>query len=226
MLCALVVAGAPLLAAAQTLTKCVLGQAVTDQEGKAGVIVSSGSNLCQVKYRDGQVYGWVYWNLRPGVAPGKSEPPAVDAESPAAVPDPAPANAVSLPTILRAAPSTRTLVYPVNQRGEIKLTALVNGEPVRFLVDTGATLVSLTAEDARAAGINPNALVFNQRAQTANGVARAARIMLREIRIEQLSIGNVPAAVQENLKQSLLGMSFLRRLKSFEIREGALTLSP
>jgi clan AA aspartic protease (TIGR02281 family) len=50
--------------------------------------------------------------------------------------------------------------------------------------------------------------------------------MLGEIRIEQLSIDNVAAAVQEqNLKQSLLGMSFLQRLKSFEMREGGLTIS-
>jgi clan AA aspartic protease (TIGR02281 family) len=50
-------------------------------------------------------------------------------------------------------------------------------------------------------------------------------VILREIRIEQLSIENVPAAVIENLDQSLLGMSFLKRLKSFEMREGALTIS-
>jgi clan AA aspartic protease (TIGR02281 family) len=49
--------------------------------------------------------------------------------------------------------------------------------------------------------------------------------MLREIRIEQLSIENVPAAVIENLEQSLLGMSFLKRVKSFEMREGKLTIS-
>jgi aspartyl protease family protein len=52
-----------------------------------------------------------------------------------------------------------------------------------------------------------------------------APVMLREVRIGQLSIENVPAAVIENLDQSLLGMSFLKRLKSFEVREGALTIS-
>ena len=67
--------------------------------------------------------------------------------------------------------------------------------------------------------------MFNQRSQTANGLAREAPITLREIRIEQLSIDNVAAAVTENLNVSLLGMSFLKRLKSFEMREGALTIS-
>ena len=49
--------------------------------------------------------------------------------------------------------------------------------------------------------------------------------MLREVRIGPLSIENVPAAVIENPDQSLLGMSFLKRLKSFEVREGSLTIS-
>jgi predicted aspartyl protease len=49
--------------------------------------------------------------------------------------------------------------------------------------------------------------------------------MLREIRIEQLAIDNVPGAVIENLDQSLLGMTFLHRLKSFQMREGVLTIS-
>jgi len=50
-------------------------------------------------------------------------------------------------------------------------------------------------------------------------------VTLREIRIDRLSIDNVSAAVNENLNMSLLGMSFLRRLKSFEMREGTLTIS-
>ncbi len=213
-LCALVVAGAPSLAAAQALTGCAIGQAVTDQEGKNGVIVSAGNNLCQVKYADGQVYGWIYWNLHPAAAPEQSAPPAVEARP----------NAVPLPTVLRAGPS-HALVYRADPRGHITLTAAVNGAPVRFLVDTGASGVALTPADARAAGINLNALVFNQRTQTANGVARVAPVMLREIRIEQLSVDNVLGAVDENLSVSLLGMSFLKRLKSFEMREGELTFS-
>jgi len=85
--------------------------------------------------------------------------------------------------------------------------------------------VTLTSEDARNAGIGRSELVFSQRSQTANGWAREAPVTLREIRIEKLSIDNVPAAVNENLNVSLLGMSFLKRLKSFEMREGALTIS-
>src|ERR1700738_1116870 len=74
-------------------------------------------------------------------------------------------------------------------------------------------------------GSGPAGLVFTQITHTANGPVRFAPVNLREIRIEQLSIENVPAAVIENLDQSMLGMSFLKRLKSFEMREGALTIN-
>ena len=220
VLCALVVLGAPSLAGAQALTTCAVGQTVTDREDKTGVIVSTANNLCQVEYPDGQVYGWIYWNLRPA-APAQPGLPTV-ASPPAANP---PSTGVQTPTVLRAGPSTHSLVYRADPRGHVALTAMVNGAPVRFLVDTGASRVTLTAEDARAAGIGPGELVFNQRSQTANGLAREAAVTLREIRIDRLSIDNVSAAVNENLNMSLLGMSFLRRLKSFEMRDGTLTIS-
>jgi aspartyl protease family protein len=125
----------------------------------------------------------------------------------------------------QAGPAFNTLVYPANARGHVVIDAIVNGAPVRMLVDTGASLVTLTPEDARAAGIGPGELVFNQRASTANGFVRMAPVTLREIRIGQLSIGDVPAAVLENLSTSLLGMSFLGRLQSYEMRDGKLTIT-
>jgi len=127
-------------------------------------------------------------------------------------------------TILRPS-SNRTLVYRADRRGHFSLTAAVNGAAIRLVIDTGASLVALTLDDARAAGIARNELVFNEITQTANGRVRFAPVMLREIRVEQLTIDNVPAAVIENLDQSILGMSFLKRLKSFEMREGTLTIS-
>ena len=228
-LCTIVVTAAPSLAEAQALTTCAVGQMVTDRENKTGIIVSAGNNLCQVEYPDGQVYGWIYWNLRPAAPAqpglptvGASPPPSTGRPPVSAVP---PGNSASVPTILRAGPAVRTLVYRTDARGHVALTAMVNGAPVRFLVDTGASRVTLTAEDARAAGIDRGGLVFNQRSQTANGLAREAPVVLREIRLDRLSIDNVSAAVNENLTVSLLGMSFLKRLKSFEMREGTLTIS-
>lgn len=202
-------------AASQELAGCVAGQQVIDREGKTGTIVADNGKLCQVKYADGQVYAWIYWNLRRAADPSNVGPVTTDAASSAGSPG---------LTILRPS-SSHTLIYRADPRGHFNLTATVNGAPVRFVLDTGASLVALTLDDARAAGIAPSDLVFDQTTQTANGRIRFASVTLREIRIEQLSIENVPAAVIENLEQSLLGMSFLKRVKSFEMREGKLTIS-
>ena len=131
----------------------------------------------------------------------------------------------AMPAPRPSAPASNTIVYTANERGHVVLDAAVNGAPVRMLVDTGASLVTLTPADARAAGINPAGLVFSGHVQTANGTARMAPVSLREIRIGQLSIYEVPAAVLENLNVSLLGMSFLGRLQGYEMRDGKLTVS-
>ena len=67
--------------------------------------------------------------------------------------------------------------------------------------------------------------MFNRRVSTANGSARMAPVTLREVRIGQLSIYDVPAAVLENLNISLLGMSFLGRLQGYEMRDGKLSIN-
>ena len=77
----------------------------------------------------------------------------------------------------------------------------------------------------RAAGITRGELVYGARVNTANGVARMAPVTLREVRIDQLSVYDVPAAVIENLNISLLGMSFLKRLQGYEMRDGKLTIT-
>jgi aspartyl protease family protein len=117
------------------------------------------------------------------------------------------------------------LAYPIDGRGQVLLDAIVNGTPVRFLVDTGASLVTLTPADARAVGLSPRQLAFDERASTANGEVRIATVTLREIRLGQLAIVGVPAAVIQNLDISLLGMSFLSRLQSYEMRDGKLTIT-
>jgi aspartyl protease family protein len=124
-----------------------------------------------------------------------------------------------------AGSAANTLVYPANEQGHVIVEAVINGASMRTLVDTGASLVTLTPEDARAAGITHQELVFNHRVSTANGSVRMAQATLREVRIGQLSVYDVPAAVLENLNISLLGMSFLTRLQSYEMRDGKLTIS-
>ncbi len=130
---------------------------------------------------------------------------------------------MSVPSV--SAPASNTIVYTANERGHVVLDAAVNGAPVLMLVDTGASLVTLTPADARSAGINPARLAFSGHVNTANGTARMAPVTLREIRIDQLSLYDVPAAVLEHLNVSLLGMSFLSRLQGYEMRDGKLTIS-
>jgi aspartyl protease family protein len=96
---------------------------------------------------------------------------------------------------------------------------------VHFLVDTGATLVALTAKDAAAAGLDPARLDYRDVVNTANGQTRVARVRLREVRIGQLALDDVDAVVAERLSTSLLGMSFLSRLGGWAMRDGVLTLS-
>jgi aspartyl protease family protein len=110
--------------------------------------------------------------------------------------------------------------------GQFYVDAAVDGAPVHFLVDTGASFVTLRLADVRAAGISPGSLSFTERSSTANGTVRFAPVRLREVRIGQLVIEDVDAAVIDSpLPVSLLGMSFLKRLDGYEIRDGALVLS-
>lgn len=122
-------------------------------------------------------------------------------------------------------PPTDSLSYPVDASGHVVLEAEIDGAVLRLLVDTGASLVSLTAADARAAGIGPDRLDFTGRALTANGPVRLAPVTLREIRIGQFTAANVPGAVFENLNVSLLGMSFLSRLRSYRMADGRFTIA-
>ena len=139
---------------------------------------------------------------------------------------PAPVASASTPepTQTRTA-MANSLVFRANPQGHVIVEAEVNGSPVKFLVDTGATMVVLTMKDAAAAGLSGSDLVFSMRTSTANGVARAAPVKLRELRIEQLVVRDVAAAVVQNLNISLLGQSFLTRIDGYEMRDGVLTLS-
>ena len=98
--------------------------------------------------------------------------------------------------------------------------ARVNGKPMGkpMIVDTGATRVVLTADDARRAGIRTGMLQYSVPVMTANGPARAAPVMLESVSIGGLTLRNVEALVTRRgaLHTSLLGMSFLSRLRSYE----------
>jgi clan AA aspartic protease (TIGR02281 family) len=116
-------------------------------------------------------------------------------------------------------------IIEAGPHGHFLLEAVVNGVPIDFLVDTGASHVVLTIPDARRLGITANDLEFTQEFQSANGTVRAAPVELRELRIGQLSLFDLEASVNGGpLPISLLGMSFLQRLSSYEVADGRLIL--
>ncbi|NND19428.1 MAG: TIGR02281 family clan AA aspartic protease [Silicimonas sp.] len=114
---------------------------------------------------------------------------------------------------------------PRAQDGHFHLTLEMNGVPVEFLVDTGASDVVLTREDAVRVGLNPGELAFLGRARTANGVVETAYTSVENVRLGPLSFGRVGVAVNGGEMQgSLLGMSFLSLFDRLEISDNRLIL--
>ncbi|WP_027258641.1 MULTISPECIES: retropepsin-like aspartic protease family protein [Leisingera] len=110
--------------------------------------------------------------------------------------------------------------------GHYYLTLEVNGAAVPFLVDTGASEVVLNARDAERAGIDTDTLAYLGRARTANGEVRTASVWIEEMSLGGITDTDVRVWVnQGELEQSLLGMGYLQRWSSIEIRNGALVLT-
>lgn len=121
---------------------------------------------------------------------------------------------------------TGEIVVPRRGDGHFYLTLQVAGEPVEFVIDTGATAIVLAREDARRVGIDVAALAYTGRARTANGVVRTARVRLDEVAIDTQRDRGVPALVNESdMDVSLLGMSYLERFATITISGNELTLS-
>ena len=110
--------------------------------------------------------------------------------------------------------------------GDFSLTAHVNGARVPMVVDTGASSVVLTQEAAKASGLPLEVLTYSVNVDTANGRTRAAPVTLERIVVGGLIERSVPALVvpKGQMKSNLLGMSFLNRLESWEVRADRLML--
>ena len=118
-------------------------------------------------------------------------------------------------TVARSQPSGNASVAVVaDSRGHFVTGGTVNGMPLRFLVDTGASVVALSTDDAKRAGVNYLAGSRGQ-VQTANGPATVYMVKLDSLQIGDITLHNVDAAVieGEKLPISLLGMSFLNRME-------------
>ena len=148
--------------------------------------------------------------------------PPVEAAAPIAEPEtPMPAQTAPEP-IGNGFASSRIERSP---DGHFYVDAQVNHASIRFLVDTGASMVVLTGEDARRAGVFVNPGDFTGMAQTANGEVKLAPVTLGRVRIGTLEARNVEAAVNGGpMNVSLLGQSYLKQLRSFSVEGDRLIL--
>ena len=120
-----------------------------------------------------------------------------------------------------------TIEVPRGPGGHYFLRVDVNGTPVDFIVDTGATDVVLTLEDARSVGLDPDNLPFLGSARTANGPVKTAFTTVDTMALGPLRYDRVRVAVNGGeMEESLLGMSFLSRFDKIEISGDALRLTP
>ena len=105
---------------------------------------------------------------------------------------------------------------------------MIDGSTLRMLVDTGASIVTLTAEDADRLGVHPFPSDYTLPMSTANGVLMAAKTELREVSLGDIRVRNVQAVVlpRHASNISLLGMTFLQRLASFQVSDNRLMLKP
>jgi aspartyl protease family protein len=110
--------------------------------------------------------------------------------------------------------------------GHYFVTVAINNSNVEAVVDTGASAVALSYEDADKVGLHPHSLNFNIPVSTANGQVMAARAKLSRVEIDNVRVDDVDAMVlpEGALKGTLLGMSFLSKLSSFKSENGVLTL--
>lgn len=121
---------------------------------------------------------------------------------------------------------TGEVVVPRSFDGHYYLTLEINGAPVRFVIDTGATDMVLTPQDAARAGLNTATLRYTSRAMTANGMVQTAPVRLDLVEIGPISDRFVPAVVNGSpMQESLLGMSYLNRFDRISIEDGRMILA-
>lgn len=130
------------------------------------------------------------------------------------------------PQSTRQSDGTNVVTIGKSFGGHFEVNADVNESSIRFLVDTGASSIALSANDAEAIGVDMSALAFTVPISTANGQAMAAPARIDEIKIGTIIRRNMRALVAKEgaLDQSLLGMDFLNSLSSFTVKQDEMQL--
>jgi aspartyl protease family protein len=149
---------------------------------------------------------------------------------------PQPADPPVSANYVSAAPDQAAAPSPIAGSGSMRLQAdaqghfngdfKINGKPVQGMIDTGATYVALNESLARRLGYGGNQLDFRYAVNTANGQTKAAHVTLDRMEIGGIRVQGVEAFVlrDDALSQTLVGMSFLKKLDSYSVADGALSL--
>jgi aspartyl protease family protein len=125
-----------------------------------------------------------------------------------------------------ASSGPRSFTVRRDQRGHFQAEARVDGRRMDFLVDTGASVVAIPEREAARLSIRPSRRDYTVQMKTANGTVMAAPTQLRMVEVGGIIVRDVPAVVMPDaaLGENLLGMSFLSRLRRFEVADGRLVM--
>ena len=143
---------------------------------------------------------------------------------------PAPASASSavatVPTDESSQSGTRSLSIPRDARGHFATDGRIEGQRIRFMVDTGASVIALNEKSAAEFGLRPTPGQYTATVTTANGTVKAARVRIEMLDVGGLIVRDVDAMVlpDEALSENLLGLSFLSKLRRFEYANGQMVL--
>ncbi|MEB2844965.1 TIGR02281 family clan AA aspartic protease [Rhizobiales bacterium RZME27] len=133
---------------------------------------------------------------------------------------------VVTPQVQKAALPNGRISLKADGRGHFFGTFQMNGKSIEGLVDTGASTIAINETTARRLGFTGNGLDFRYKVDTANGRTDASRIILDRVEIGTVRVRNVEAMVLRDkaLSGTLVGMSFLSKLRSYQVQDGGLTL--
>jgi aspartyl protease family protein len=120
--------------------------------------------------------------------------------------------------------SDHSVTFQSSDNGHFMINAKVNGQPINFLMDTGASKITLSQQDARNVGIDVDKLRYDVRVDTANGNSLVAYVVLDSLQVGDIELKDIDAHVaRSGLSGSLLGMNFLSRLSKYEVGKGSIT---
>jgi aspartyl protease family protein len=120
-----------------------------------------------------------------------------------------------------------SITLRLSQDGHYYINIYINNQKIRFMIDTGASDIVLSKQDAKKLGLNTSSLKYSKPYNTANGISYGAAITLNQINIAEFTLKNIPASVNSGkMENSLLGMSFLNQLSGYSVKDNILTLYP